>query len=110
MQVLLVFTCSPVRFVVGFIFDSFQAVQGSQQGLDGVGGRAQVGDGVCPVLEVETVARGVQTVDGSQAVQMVLPRLVRVEGVDTAAHTPRDVVHCANTNSLVQPETTTTEK
>lgn len=81
-----------MRLIVGFIFDAFEAL-----GCGGDGG-AQVGDGVGPVLQVESVAGGVQAVDGGQPVEVVLPRLVRVEGVHVSAHAPGHVVYCAETN------------
>ena len=87
---LLVFTCSPVGLAVGLILDAFKALV-----LQGGGnGNTKVGDGVCPVLQVETVARGVQPVDGCQSVKMILPRLVGIEGVDTSSDTPWHVIYC----------------
>lgn len=82
-------SCSPVGLVVRLIFDAFKTL-GLQRVDDG---SAKVGDGVCPVLQVETVTRGVQTVNGGQPVEMVLPRLVGIEGVDASSHASRYVVN-----------------
>lgn len=75
-----------MRLIVGLILDAFKAL-----GCDG--GSAQVGDGVGPVLQVESVTRGVQAVDGCQSVKVVLPRLVGVEGVDASSHASWHVVY-----------------
>lgn len=79
-----------MRLVVWFIFDAFKA-----QGLRGANnGSAQVSDGVCSVLKVKTIARGVQPVDGSQPVKMVQPRLVGVEGINASSDAPRYMIYC----------------
>lgn len=85
------FTCSPVRLVVGLILNAFKTL-GRQRGVND--GSAEVSDGVGTVLQVETVARGVQPVDGRQPVEMVLPRLVSIEGIDASSDAPRDMVYC----------------
>lgn len=82
-------SCSPVRLRVRLVFDAFEA-PGLVWAADG---SAQVGDGVSPVLKVETVTRGVQAVDGCQPVEMVLPSLVSIEGIDASSHTPRYMVY-----------------
>lgn len=81
--------------VVGFILDALEAL-----GLHG-GGWAQVGDGVRAVLKIQSVAGGVQSVDGGHAVQMVLPGLVRVKDVNPAACAPWDVVNCGRDSGLM---------
>lgn len=76
--------------IVGFVLDALEAL-----GVWGGEGSAEVGDGIGAVLKVEAVTGGVQAVDGRHAVQVVLPRLVRVEGVNSSPHTPWHVVNCA---------------
>lgn len=83
--------------VVGFIFDAFKAA-GRAAGCAHDG--AQVGDGVGAVLEVETVAGWVEPVDGRQPVEMVLPRLVCVEGVHPPADAARYMVYCWGNSCL----------
>lgn len=79
-----------MRLVVRLVLDAFKA---PGRVLEGVKRGTEVGDGVSTVLKVETVARGVQTVDSGQSVKMVLPRLVGIEGVDASSHAPRYVIN-----------------
>lgn len=84
-----------MRLVVGLVFEAFKA-QGRV--LQGAGnGGTEVGDGVSTVLQVETVARGVQAVDSGQPVEMFLPRLVGIEGVYASSSAPRYVINCEKT-------------
>lgn len=87
--------------VVGLVFDAFKApgLTGSAQwGVHDWG--AQVGDGVCAVLKIETVAGWVQSVDGRQSVEMILPRLVGVEGVNSPSDATRHMVYCREKHYL----------
>lgn len=85
-----------MRLVVGFIFDAFEAL-GREWVDDGCG---QVGDGIGSVLQVQSVTGWVKAVDGGHPVQMILPRLVSVEGVDASSHTSWDMVNCDRVEPL----------
>lgn len=80
-----------MRLVVRLVLNAFKAAGRELQGADS--GGAVVSDGVGTVLQVETVARGVQTVDSGESVKMVLPCLVGIEGVYTSSGAPRYVIN-----------------